>query len=204
MNPDTTASTRPSANLWKVFAIFLVIGLQSFGGGTATLYLLRQACRKQGWLGEEEFLKLWALSQITPGINLIKITLLIGKRLHGLAGMLAATGGLMLPSAVITALMTAGYAAIQDEPLVQAAMRGIIPATIGLTLALSWDLGAPLLARARRDGWVYLGMTLLLIVVAAGLFALAQVSPVVILLAAGGLAVAARAVPGRREAGKAP
>jgi chromate transporter len=195
---------RYSHSLWKIFSTFLVIGLQSFGGGTATLYLLRQTCQKQGWLDEEEFLKLWGISQITPGINLIKITLLTGKRLHGPAGILAAASGLMLPSAFITMLMTAGYTVIQDEPLVKAAMHGIIPATIGLTLALSWDLGAPLLLKTRKDGRARLGLAIFLIAGAAALFALAKVSPVIILLVTGGLTFLSRGNPGKRNAEKAP
>jgi chromate transporter len=195
---------RYSHSLWKIFSTFLVIGLQSFGGGTATLYLLRQTCQKQGWLDEEEFLKLWGISQITPGINLIKITLLTGKRLHGPAGILAAASGLMLPSAFITMLMTAGYTVIQDEPLVKAAMHGIIPATIGLTLALSWDLGAPLLLKTRKDGRARLGLAIFLIAGAAALFALAKVSPVIILLVTGGLTFLLRGNPGKRNAEKAP
>ncbi|GAP12829.1 chromate transport protein ChrA [Longilinea arvoryzae] len=183
---------RYSHSLREIFSTFLVIGLQSFGGGTATFYLIHQACLKRGWLSEEEFLKYWALAQITPGIGLAKMTCLLGKRLHGWAGIAAALSGLMLPSAAITALMTAGYNSIQNQPLVKAAMRGILPATIGLTLALSWDLGSPLLIKARRDGRAHLSLVIFLILGAAALFVLAQFSPILILLIAGGLAIASR------------
>lgn len=187
-------SQRSPHRLWKIFSAFLAIGLQSFGGGTATLYLLRQTCRKEGWLDEEEFLKFWAISQITPGINLVKTTLLIGQRLQGRAGLVAAVAGLMLPSALVTALMTAGYAGIQGHPLVKAAMRGILPAVIGFTLALSWDLGKPLLARARNDGAAHLVGALVLIACGTGLFALAKLSPVIILLITGGVTIVSRSI----------
>lgn len=179
-------------SLWKIFSTFLVIGLQSFGGGTATFFLIHQTCLKQGWLDEEEFLKLWALSQLTPGIGLVKLTLLLGKRLHGWAGLGAAISGLMLPSALVTGLMTAGYAVIQDQPPVRAAMRGILPAAIGLTLALSWDLGKPLLVKARQDGRAHLALALFLIVCGMGLFTLARLSPVIILLITGGVTIVSK------------
>ena len=178
---------QPRESLWRIFATFFVIGLQSFGGGTATFFLIHQASRRHAWLPEEQFLQYWALSQMTPGIGLAKMTLLIGKRLHGWPGLAAAIAGLMLPSALITTLMTAGYAVVQDRPLVKAAMRGILPATIGLTLALSWDLGKPLLIVARADGKAHLALAAGLILSAALLFTLAQASPVVILLLAGAL-----------------
>ncbi len=193
---------RYSHSLREIFATFLVIGLQSFGGGTATFYLIHQACLKRKWLSEDEFLQYWALSQITPGIGLAKMTCLLGRRLHGWSGILAALGGLMLPSAAITALMTAGYNSIQNQPLVRAAMRGILPATIGLTLALSWDLGGPLLLKARKDGRAHLSLVIFLIAGAAGLFALAQFSPVIILLITGGLTLASRKAVQRLDRGE--
>lgn len=195
-----------SASIWKIFSTFLVIGLQSFGGGTATFFLIHQVSLKNGWLSEEEFLKNWALSQMTPGIGLAKMTLIIGKRLHGWGGLAAAITGLMLPSAAITALMTAGYTDIQNQPLVKAAMRAILPATIGLTLGLCWDLGAPMLLRARRDGKAHLTLAAVLILGGMLLFALAQFSPILILAITGGLAVASRKAVGSldqdRAAGK--
>lgn len=184
----------PKETLWRIFATFFTIGLQSFGGGTATFFLIHQACQKRNWLPEEQFLQYWALSQMTPGIGLAKMTLLIGKRLHGWPGLAAAIGGLMLPSMLITTLMTAGYTLIQDQPAVKAAMRGILPATIGLTLALSWDLGKPLLVAARAAGRVHLAVALGLMLAAALLFALASFSPVVILLLAGGVICLSRSI----------
>ncbi len=193
-----------SRSLREIFATFLVIGLQSFGGGTATFYLIHQTCLKRNWLSEDDFLKYWALSQITPGIGLAKMTCLLGQQLHGWSGILAALGGLMLPSAAITALMTAGYNIIQNQPLVKAAMRGILPATIGLTLALSWDLGAPLLLKARKNGRAHLSLVIFLILGAAGLFALAQLSPVLILLITGGLTLASRKTVQKLDRGNLP
>lgn len=185
---------RHPENLWQIFSTFFSIGLQSFGGGSATFFLIHQTCQKRNWLPEDLFLKYWALAQMTPGIGLAKMTLLIGKRLHGWPGLAAAISGLMLPSALITALMTAGYAVIQDAPVVKAAMRGILPATIGLTLALIWDLGKPLLVAARLNGKASLALAVGVVATAALLFALAQVSPVIILLLAGAIFWLSRSV----------
>src|SRR5512146_3000155 len=115
---------------------WLVCGVQSFGGGTSTFYLIHQACINRGWLTEEEFVRAWALAQIAPGINQVKLTVMIGHRLHGWGGVIAAVGGLLMPSATITVLMTAGFATIRTVSLVQAMLKGILPATIGLSLAM--------------------------------------------------------------------
>jgi chromate transport protein ChrA len=44
-------------------------------------------------------------------------------------GAIVALIGLLLPSIAITILITAGYATIRTQPLVVAALHGIIPAT---------------------------------------------------------------------------
>jgi len=144
--------TRPEelayAGLGELLRVWSGIGLQSFGGGASTLYLIHEACRRRGWLSEEEFTRAWALVQISPGINLIKLTLLIGYKLRGWPGLLVALAGLLLPSAVVTVLMTAGLAAVREQPVVAAAMRGVVPATIGLSIALGLQMAWPLLRAA--------------------------------------------------------
>ena len=99
-----TERIRPHAGLWQLFATYFWIGIQSFGGGSATLYLMRQACLTRGWLDEVEFTRAWALVQIAPGINLIKMAALIGRELRGWPGVVAAVAGLVLPSGCVTAL----------------------------------------------------------------------------------------------------
>jgi chromate transporter len=175
--------------LWDIFSTLLVIGVQSFGGGASTFFLMHQACIDHGWLDEDGFLRAWALAQIAPGINLLKLTILVGYRLRGWAGVFAGASGMLLPSALVTVLMTAGFSSIRGQPLVQAAMRGILPATIGLSLAMAFQMGLPLLGRAHREGFPRLAVQLAILLGAGLLMALNSVSPVLVLLLAGVAAV---------------
>jgi chromate transporter len=189
--------TRPT--LWELFSAWLVMGIQSFGGGSSTLILIHEACQKRGWLDDDEFVRLWALVQIAPGINLIKFTLLIGKKLRGWPGLIAASAGLLLPSALVTVLMTAGFTAVQGQPLVQAAMRGVLPAAIGLSLAMGVQMAQPLLTRAYREGPPRLAAHVVIVAAAALLMAVNGVSPVVVMLGAGVCGVLLMAlIPARR------
>lgn len=180
-----TATGGPPPRLVEILATWFGIGLQSFGGGSITLYLIHQACITRGWLSEAEFAKAWALVQISPGINLLKLTGVIGFQLRGWPGLLAALAGLLLPSATITVLMTAGFAAIRDLPAARAAMRGIVPATIGLSLSLAVQMAQAPLARARREGRLSTIIHVALLAAAALLFAFWRVSPVLVLAMAG-------------------
>jgi len=194
--------------LWDLFITWLGLGIQSFGGGSATFYLVRQTSLARGWLDDDEFTRAWALAQVSPGINLMKLTILIGKRLRGWPGLIVSVGGLILPSALVTVLMTAGFSAIRGQPLIQAAMRGIFPATIGLSLAMAVQMGWPLLARARKEGRARLAAHVLVLAGSALMLAGGYGSPVVVLLLSGAatlltLAVvpAGRELPVEKEAG---
>ena len=133
--------------------VWLLLGLQSFGGGVATLTLIRRAVvEQQGWLSETEFTRSWALVQMAPGINLLGLTILIGHRVAGVQGVVLALLGLLLPSVAIALLLTAVYQGIQHLAAVQAALRCVIPATVGLGLLTALHMAHPLMVASRREG----------------------------------------------------
>ncbi|HEY3344693.1 MAG TPA: chromate transporter [Anaerolineaceae bacterium] len=178
---------RPRPGLWEIFSTWLVLGIQSFGGGSATFLLIHRACVDRGWLTEDEFMRAWALAQISPGINLVKLTVLIGYHLRGWPGLLAAAAGLLIPSGGVTVLMTAGFAVIRVQPLVQAALKGILPATIGLSLAMGVQMAQPLLTNAHREGSLRFTAQIAVLAGSAALLGFGMVSPVIVLLLSGGV-----------------
>ena len=178
-------TNRQHINLLDIFFAWLVIGIQSFGGGSSTLLLIHQTCIKKGWLAEDEFVRDWAMVQISPGINLVKFTALIGYRLLGWPGLTVAMVGLLMPSAATTVLMTAGFSVIRDLPVVKAAMKGILPATVGLSITMSIQMGQAILTRARQEGPLRLGAHVSILATAALLMAVTNLSPVVVLVICG-------------------
>ncbi|OJX43948.1 MAG: hypothetical protein BGO78_03010 [Chloroflexi bacterium 44-23] len=178
-----------SQNLFVLFYRWVLIGIQSFGGGTATFFLINQACIKYNWLTEEEFLNAWALAQLTPGINLIKLTVFIGKRRHNWSGAVMSLAGLLLPSALITLLMTAFYSQIQSMPGVKAVMHGILPATIGMALAMTIRMLSPILKIAIKEGRRRFGIQIGLLMISAIAMATELVSPVLIMLLIGAVSI---------------
>src|SRR6266850_8604768 len=138
---------------WRLLWIWTVIGAQSFGGGSATLYLMRRvAVERHGWLTDDEFTRYWGICQIAPGINILGLVILIGWRVAGALGATLSLTGLLLPSATITIGLTSIYASIRDTAMVRAAIAGVIPATVGLGSLLSFMMVRPLLNDARREG----------------------------------------------------
>ena len=173
--------------LWDIFLSWASVGVQSFGGGASTLYLVHRMCITRGWLSEAEFARAWALVRVAPGINLIKLTILIGHQLRGAAGILAAVAGLLLPSASITVLMTAGFTVVREWPLVRTALRGVMPATVGLSLALGVEMARPLLGHAHREGRISFLIHVGILIGATLALAVGQLSPIVVLVLSGAL-----------------
>lgn len=171
---------------WLILRVWLTLGLQSFGGGSATLYMIRRAVVvRYNWLSDEEFTRDWAISQIVPGINLLSLTTLIGWRTRGLLGIPLALTGLLLPSVSITILLTALYARFKDLNAMQAALSGIIPATVGLGLLLAFQMGRPLLLASHRQSRPALLIALLILLGSAALMAYFRLPVIVILLGGG-------------------
>jgi len=142
-----------AVSLGALLRVWLRLGLQSFGGGAATLALIRrEVVERHGWVTDAEFVRDWALCQIAPGTNLFGLTILIGRRLAGWPGVCVSLVGLLLPSVGITVALTACYAHFRGLPVVQAALRGVIPATVGLGVLTAYQMALPLLAVARREG----------------------------------------------------
>jgi len=100
----------------------------------------------------------------------------------------------VLPSGCVTALMPAGFSAVRDVPAARAAMRGVLPATIGISVAIAAQMGLPVLRLARRESNRRLAAHVLVLVGAALLLAVAGLSPALVLLAAGAVTAALLAV----------
>ena len=181
-------STTSKLSLGRLFLVWLTLGAQSFGGGVATFALIRNAAVDRfEWVTEEEFLKDNALSRITPGMNILALTILLGKRAAGVPGVFVSLAGLILPSACITILITAFYSQIQGVPIIASALKGVVPATIGLGLFTAFDMAAGTLKTSRAEGrdqlWAALGILLL-----SGLSAAFLKPPVILILLVAGFA----------------
>jgi chromate transporter len=156
--------------MWKLLGIWTSIGLQSFGGGASTTFLIyRTFVEKRGWLLPEEYNRFWNLCVMAPGINLVGMTILIGRKLGGWRGVCASLGGLLVPSAAITCLLTAGFVSIQHFPATQAILQGVIPATAGIMLVVGIKYAQPLLKELSAEGlWrVMIGLALVLLATVA-------------------------------------
>lgn len=149
---DDAPRARPS--LFQLARTWFDIGTQSLGGGPSSLFMIRALMvERTRWIPANRFSEMWSIGQASPGIHLVALAGLLGHYLCGMPGILVAVCAFIVPSAIITTLFTAGLEELQRFPIVQSMLRGIIPATAGMTLALAWFFGRTT-ARTGRIGLV--------------------------------------------------
>lgn len=186
-----TASPSP-LEAWPLFREWLLIGAQSFGGGAATSYLIQQTfVARLKRVEPEEYARLSAMVQLVPGMNLLALTTLLGWRLRGAQGVVLSLAGLLVPSVSIALVMSAAYLSAQHLPVTQAALRGVIPAMAGVSLATLVRTTQPVFEARRHEGAAGLGLAWALTAAGAGLAWWREDFPVfVIYLGAGALMAA--------------
>lgn len=108
----------------EIFYRFLVLGCLSFGGPAAHIGYFQTALVKQyGWLTQDHYAKLVALSQFLPGPSSSQVGFAIGLHRGGLGGGLAAFIGFTLPSFLLMLLLAFGT--LTDTALLMGAVKGL-------------------------------------------------------------------------------
>ena len=101
------------------------------------------------WITLREFTEAWALSQLSPGIHLVALAGLLGQKISGVRGVVVSVAGLMVPAAIITAVLTAGFGQIAQHPLTIAALAGIAPVSGGMAIGLALITARSVMQRGR-------------------------------------------------------
>lgn len=167
--------------LWTLFFTFVKIGMFTIGGGYAMIPLIEREVVHRGWLGKEEFLDLFAVTQSLPGIFAVNISIFVGYKLKGVRGSVICALGTILPSFCIILLIAMFFNHFEDNPWIAKVFNGIRPAVVAL-------IAVPCISAARS---LHLKRVQLIApAIGALLIWLCGVSPVWIILAGilGGLA----------------
>lgn len=118
--------------LIQLLYMFFRIGLFSFGGGYAMLPLIYQGANELTGMSAEEFSRLVALSQVTPGPVAVNTATYVGYQCAGVAGATMATIGVVLPSVILVFIVSIFLVRFKESEALNAVLSGIRPATIGM------------------------------------------------------------------------
>ena len=115
-----------SPPLAQIFAVFLKIGLLSFGGPAAQIALMhRMLVDERDWLTEKQFLNALSFCMLLPGPEAMQLATYAGWRLQGVLGGLIAGLLFVLPGAAVIFALALLYVTYGDVPLVGTLFLGV-------------------------------------------------------------------------------
>jgi chromate transporter len=172
----------PGGNpIWMLISTFALMSLFAVGGGNAAIpEMHRVAVDVQHWMTDKQFADVFAISQLSPGPNVLIVTL-IGYSVAGVAGALAATLSMCVPTAVLAYYVSRFLRRSSHSRWPAIIQAALVPLSIGL-------MGASglILALASDRTWTAGLMT----AVAAAMAFATRLNPLWLLLAGGCLGFA--------------
>jgi chromate transporter len=152
-----SATAAAQVSIGQIFLEFLIIGATSFGG--VVPYLRGSLVTKRHWVDDKEFVQMLSISQSLPGLNATNMAILVGEKLRGALGSLAAIIGICLPGGVLMYVVGMFYRSHGDHDFVTAALKGVAAAAIGLILSTVMGLSKKSLAG--KFDFVFIALTVI-------------------------------------------
>jgi chromate transporter len=172
----------PNGNpIWALVWTFGLMSLFAVGGANAAVpEMHRIAVDVRHWLTDRQFADIYAISQLSPGPNVLIVTL-IGYAVAGIAGAFAATLAMCVPTAALAYYVSRLLRRSSQSRWPAIIQAALVPLSIGLMAA-----SALIVAQAADRTWIAILVTLAAAVVAAT----TRLNPLWILLAGGILGLA--------------
>ena len=119
----------------QLFYEFFITGLFMIGGGLAAIPFLQQMGEKTGWFTTVQLMDMIAISEATPGPIGVNMATYAGYMVAGVPGGILATFSMILPSLIITISIAKLLVRFKENEIVQSALYGLRPASLGLICA---------------------------------------------------------------------
>ena len=155
-----------------------VLSSISFGGFPTVLPNVHELAAARGWLTDQEFANLFAVSQVMPGPNMILMMSFIGLKVGGIAGAIVSALATFGPPCAMYYASYRVWDRFRDMPWQRVVRRALVPLTVGLVVA-----GGYVMAHAGYTGWQSAAVA----AAAAALILLGRINPLWILTAGGAL-----------------
>ena len=167
-----------TAILWQLAKSFAVISLIAIGGVNAVVPAMRQEIvDRLAWMDDTTFMQLYAITQITPGPNILIVSL-IGWQMAALPGLVIATLAMLLPACTLAYFVGKLAIWLAGSKGFKLAQDALIPLAVGLIIAAGLDM-----AQAAAQHWLYVLVTL----ISAAIIVFTRINPIWALVCGAGL-----------------
>lgn len=144
---------KPRRVLWTLFCSMFSISAVTFGGGFVIVsFMKRRFVDELHWMDEQEMLDLTALAQSSPGAIAVNAAILVGWRMAGFRGFLAAVLGTVIPPVAILSVISLFYGAFAENVYVAMALRGMQAGVAAVVMDVVFTLGGGVV---RGRSWVH-------------------------------------------------
>lgn len=166
----------PPNPIWSLVSTFGLMSLFAVGGANAAIpEMHRIAVEVNHWMTDRQFADIYAISQLSPGPNVLIVTL-IGYTVAGFGGALMATLAMCVPTAALAYCVSRWLRRSTASRWPSIIQTALVPLSIGLMAA-----SALIVAQTADRNWAAVVLTL---AVAAAAYA-TRLNPLWLLLAGG-------------------
>jgi chromate transporter len=199
----------PNANspVREVLTYFVRLGCIAFGGPAAHIALMRrELVQQKKWTTDQEFVDMLGVTNLIPGPNSTELTMHLGAKRAGWAGLWIAGLAFIVPAVLIVTALAWAYVEYGDTPAGEGIILGITPFILAVIIQAIWGLrtaafkgietmavGLAVIALA------LVGVSEIPLIFGAGIFLM--LLGLGLRLATGGTAESLGPLPGRRRGG---
>lgn len=127
--------------LWILFKSMFLLSACTFGGGFVIVSLMKKKFVEElKWLEEDEMLDITAITQSSPGPLPVNASVIIGYRMQGILGSLAAVLGTILPPMFVISLICVFYTEFRQNLYIAAALQVMRAGVAAVILDVTWNL----------------------------------------------------------------
>ncbi|MCP4869420.1 MAG: chromate transporter [Proteobacteria bacterium] len=127
---------------FELLISFSKVGSLAWGGGPAMVPLMQaEFVEKHAWMTDEQFVDALAAGYALPGPIATKMSVWFGWEVGGFLGVVAALVGMVLPSALMIAVVLALFTTFKDHPRVQGMMTAVRPVVLALLTFMVLQIG---------------------------------------------------------------
>ena len=130
--------------LWKIFISTLYLSAFTFGGGYVIVTLMKKKfVDEYHWIEEDEMLDLVAIAQSSPGAIAVNGAIVVGYKLAGFIGAVAAIIATIIPPFVIISLISVFYELFKTNPFVALMLEGMQAGVGAVIAAVTVEMAIP-------------------------------------------------------------